>query len=77
MQLNGILIAPTSRKPWGSGLLQWIQFKKLKGITVYGKGIIDGQGSVWWGGKATNANMPSTVPTVEILPSICSLTMDQ
>lgn len=48
MQLDGKIIAPTSSGAWGSGLLQWIEFTKLKGITIRGKGVIDGQGSVWW-----------------------------
>lgn len=47
-QLDGTIIAPTSSKPWGSGLLQWLEFTKLKGITVQGSGTIDGRGSVWW-----------------------------
>ncbi|XP_059656129.1 polygalacturonase At1g48100-like isoform X2 [Cornus florida] len=47
-QLDGTIIAPTSSKPWGSGLLQWLQFTKLAGITVKGNGMIDGRGSVWW-----------------------------
>lgn len=48
LQLDGKIIAPTNAQAWGSGLLQWLEFTKLKGITVRGKGIIDGQGSVWW-----------------------------
>lgn len=48
MQLDGKIIASTSSGAWGSGLLQWIEFTKLKGITIRGKGVIDGQGSVWW-----------------------------
>ncbi|XP_068303891.1 polygalacturonase At1g48100 [Pyrus communis] len=47
-QLDGKIIAPTSSGDWGSGLLQWIEFTKLKGISIKGSGIIDGQGSVWW-----------------------------
>ncbi|XP_010453593.1 PREDICTED: polygalacturonase At1g48100-like [Camelina sativa] len=47
-QLDGKIIAPTSSSAWGSGLLQWIEFKSLTGITIKGKGIIDGRGSVWW-----------------------------
>ncbi|KAL2552472.1 Pectin lyase-like superfamily protein [Forsythia ovata] len=47
-QLDGKIIAPKSSGAWGSGLLQWIEFTKLKGITIRGAGIIDGQGSVWW-----------------------------
>ncbi|KAF8390431.1 hypothetical protein HHK36_024957 [Tetracentron sinense] len=47
-QLDGTIIAPTSAKAWGTGLLQWLEFTKLRGITIRGKGIIDGRGSGWW-----------------------------
>ncbi|KAK6913096.1 Glycoside hydrolase, family 28, partial [Dillenia turbinata] len=47
-QLDGKIIAPTGSKAWGKGTLKWIEFTKLKGITIRGNGIIDGQGSVWW-----------------------------
>ncbi|GFZ00074.1 pectin lyase-like superfamily protein [Actinidia rufa] len=47
-QLEGTIIAPTSSKAWGSGLLQWLEFTKLRGITIQGSGTIDGRGSVWW-----------------------------
>uniref|UniRef100_A0A2N9IX59 Pectate lyase superfamily protein domain-containing protein n=1 Tax=Fagus sylvatica TaxID=28930 RepID=A0A2N9IX59_FAGSY len=59
-QLDGKIIAPTSSQPWGSGLLEWLDFTKITGITIQGKGVIDGQGSVWWG---NSGNMPSTKPT--------------
>ncbi|OAY29494.1 polygalacturonase At1g48100 isoform X2 [Manihot esculenta] len=73
-QLDGKIIASTSSGAWGSGLLQWIEFTKLKGITIRGKGVIDGQGSVWWNDLPTyspdsgvtselSAKMPSTKPT--------------
>ncbi|KAK8613823.1 hypothetical protein V6N13_101579 [Hibiscus sabdariffa] len=47
-QLDGMIIAPTDSRPWGEGILQWLEFTKLKGITVEGKGVIDGRGSGWW-----------------------------
>ncbi|XVF84999.1 hypothetical protein PTKIN_Ptkin17bG0083800 [Pterospermum kingtungense] len=47
-QLDGTIIAPTDSEPWGRGILQWLEFSKLRGITVQGKGIIDGRGSGWW-----------------------------
>ncbi|XP_011098761.2 polygalacturonase At1g48100 [Sesamum indicum] len=52
-QLDGKIIAPRSSGAWGSGLLQWLEFTKLKGITIRGKGSIDGQGSVWWDDYST------------------------
>ncbi|KAI3670073.1 hypothetical protein L6452_41677 [Arctium lappa] len=57
-QLDGKIIAPTDSKSWGSGLLQWLEFTKLNGITIRGNGVIDGQGSVWWTDSPT-----STKPT--------------
>ncbi|KAF7825781.1 polygalacturonase [Senna tora] len=59
-KLDGKIIAPTSSSAWGSGTLQWLEFTKLKQITITGKGVIDGQGSVWWN---DNSGMPSTKPT--------------
>ncbi|KAF2292762.1 hypothetical protein GH714_028165 [Hevea brasiliensis] len=47
-QLYGTIIAPTNSNVWGKGLLWWIEFTKLKGITIQGTGTIDGSGSVWW-----------------------------
>ncbi|PON98976.1 Glycoside hydrolase [Trema orientale] len=47
-QLDGTIIAPTDPKAWGKGLLQWLEFSKLRGITIQGNGLIDGRGSVWW-----------------------------
>ncbi|GMH26108.1 hypothetical protein Nepgr_027951 [Nepenthes gracilis] len=47
-QLDGTILASTSTKVWGSGIMWWLEFTKLRGITVQGKGIIDGSGSVWW-----------------------------
>ncbi|GFY91571.1 pectin lyase-like superfamily protein [Actinidia rufa] len=47
-QLDGIIIAPTSSKAWGSGLLKWLEFTKLRGITIQGSGTIEGRGAVWW-----------------------------
>lgn len=52
MQLDGTIIAPPNFKAFGSGLFQWIQFTKLVGITIQGKGIIDGRGSIWWQGSS-------------------------
>ncbi|KAF5778149.1 putative polygalacturonase [Helianthus annuus] len=47
-QLDGTIIAPTDAQAWGKGLLQWLEFTKLVGLTIRGKGTIDGRGSVWW-----------------------------
>nr|GMC95255.1 polygalacturonase At1g48100 [Ipomoea batatas] len=67
-QLDGKIIAPTGSGSWGSGLLQWLEFTKLVGITIRGRGTIDGQGSVWWNSSPTDDNLvdqklPKTKPT--------------
>ncbi|KAG1342793.1 hypothetical protein COCNU_05G010220 [Cocos nucifera] len=73
-QLDGTIIAPTDPKPWGSGLLQWLEFKKLKGLTIQGQGIVEGQGNAWWSNKSLSddnaqpsselsGKMPRTTPT--------------
>lgn len=67
MQLDGKIIAPTSSSAWGSGTLQWLEFSKLNKITIKGKGVIDGQGSVWWNG---NEKLPKTKPTVSTVLSV-------
>lgn len=48
LQLDGTIVAPTDSKSWGNGLMWWIEFSKLKGIKIQGKGVIDGRGSGWW-----------------------------
>lgn len=73
-QLDGTIIAPTNAGAWGSGMLQWIEFTKLRGIRVQGSGTIEGRGSVWWSDSQLGdpvstelgSRMPSTKPTVRI-----------
>ncbi|KAJ0889631.1 putative endo-polygalacturonase [Helianthus annuus] len=52
-QLDGTIIAPKRSGSWESGLLQWLEFTKLNGITIRGTGVIDGQGSGWWSESGT------------------------
>ncbi|KAD4384774.1 hypothetical protein E3N88_24942 [Mikania micrantha] len=47
-QVDGTITAPSSFKPYESGLYQWILFTKLVGLTIQGSGTIDGSGSIWW-----------------------------
>uniref|UniRef100_A0ACD5TD92 Uncharacterized protein n=1 Tax=Avena sativa TaxID=4498 RepID=A0ACD5TD92_AVESA len=47
-QLDGTIAAKTGARAWGSGLLQWLEFTKLNGITIQGSGIINGRGQEWW-----------------------------
>ncbi|OWM70650.1 polygalacturonase At1g48100-like [Punica granatum] len=52
-QLDGKIIAPTSSSAWRKGILHWIEFTKLSRMTITGKGIMDGRGSVWWNDVAS------------------------
>nr|AAT39158.1 putative polygalacturonase [Oryza sativa Japonica Group]AAU10689.1 putative polygalacturonase [Oryza sativa Japonica Group] len=47
-QLDGTILAQTSTRVWGSGLLQWLEFTKLSGISIQGSGVINGRGQEWW-----------------------------
>ncbi|XP_039018147.1 polygalacturonase At1g48100-like [Hibiscus syriacus] len=52
-KLEGTIIAPDPRA-WHNGTSQWIVFAKLnRGVTVTGRGIIDGRGLGWWNRKST------------------------
>ncbi|CAL9077308.1 unnamed protein product [Musa acuminata var. zebrina] len=69
-QVDGRIIAPSSgRKAWSSGLLQWLEFRVLKGIRIEGRGIIEGQGSAWWSnsssllGSEVSGQLPHVKPT--------------
>ena len=48
MQLDGTILAQTSARVWGSGLLQWLEFTKLTGIAIQGSGVINRRGQEWW-----------------------------
>ena len=48
LQLEGTILAPTNAKAWGSGLLQWLEFTKLNGLSIKGSGTINGRGQQWW-----------------------------
>ncbi|OAY65580.1 Polygalacturonase, partial [Ananas comosus] len=69
-QLDGKIMAPTSAKYWGLGLLQWLEFTKLKGITIRGSGTIEGQGSVWWTNTGDYDVDPITDELSEKMPQI-------
>lgn len=47
-QLDGTIVAPLNHKGFTPGLLQWIEFTKLRGITIQGQGIVEGRGNYWW-----------------------------
>ncbi|XP_060184290.1 polygalacturonase At1g48100-like isoform X2 [Lycium barbarum] len=66
-QIDGTIIAPADANAWGSGLLQWLDFTKLVGITVKGSGKIDGNGAVWW--KDTQFDDPIDNESKLVIPS--------
>ncbi|XP_076959502.1 polygalacturonase QRT2-like isoform X2 [Bidens hawaiensis] len=47
--ISGTVIASGSPKTWtGLDSSQWIVFKDVTGLNVFGSGLIDGQGRHWW-----------------------------
>ncbi|XP_042382302.1 polygalacturonase At1g48100-like isoform X1 [Zingiber officinale] len=69
-QLDGMIIAPTNAKYWGSGLLWWIEFSKLQGITIQGSGVIEGRGSVWWANNEPDVDSQIKEELSLVLPKI-------
>ncbi|MBA0793020.1 hypothetical protein Gohar_017457 [Gossypium harknessii] len=68
-QLDGIIIAPTDFQCWGNGSLPWLEFTYLRGgVTVQGKGILDGRGSKWWKDDGTEPKIPLNTSFQQISP---------
>ncbi|KAF0904357.1 hypothetical protein E2562_033564 [Oryza meyeriana var. granulata] len=61
-QVDGTIMANTNPNVWRSGnsVLQWLEFKGFKGLTIQGSGTVDGQGSHWWSGGAPPATTTTT-----------------
>ncbi|GAB2300341.1 hypothetical protein Dimus_034379 [Dionaea muscipula] len=48
-QILGNILAPDSPSAWEElDRSQWLVFREVTGLAVYGSGTIDGQGSGWW-----------------------------
>ncbi|CAO2836679.1 unnamed protein product [Amaranthus hypochondriacus] len=49
-QLDGTIIAPDGPESWPNEIrkTQWIIFHKTHGLSVQGKGLINGRGHKWW-----------------------------
>ncbi|XP_038983783.1 probable polygalacturonase At3g15720 isoform X2 [Phoenix dactylifera] len=46
VQIDGTILAPN--KTWILKKGVWIDFMFIKGLTINGSGVIDGQGAIWW-----------------------------
>ncbi|KAG8069385.1 hypothetical protein GUJ93_ZPchr0005g15642 [Zizania palustris] len=55
-QLDGTILAQTSIRAWGSGLLQWLDFTQLSGIAIQGNGVLNGRGQEWWTYSESNGD---------------------
>jgi galacturan 1,4-alpha-galacturonidase len=49
VQVQGKIIAPNTIEEWNNCQADyWIGFVGVANLNMYGSGLIDGQGSVWW-----------------------------
>ncbi|KAH6799039.1 hypothetical protein C2S51_035523, partial [Perilla frutescens var. frutescens] len=51
VEIDGNLVAPTDPSKWkcnANVCHQWIYFHQVDGLTLRGRGIIDGRGQKWW-----------------------------
>ncbi|CAN6164023.1 unnamed protein product [Urochloa humidicola] len=50
-QVDGTILADAGSTAWLSGVvMQWLEFKNVRGLTIQGCGTVDGKGSHWWSG---------------------------
>nr|BAF32128.1 pollen allergen [Cryptomeria japonica] len=54
-KVDGIIAAYQNPASWKNNRI-WLQFAKLTGFTLMGKGVIDGQGKQWWAGQCKWVN---------------------
>lgn len=49
-QIDGVLMPPDGPASWpaADGRRQWIVFYRADGMTLSGKGTIEGNGEEWW-----------------------------
>lgn len=55
LQIDGNLVAPSDPSNWkcdGNACYQWLYFHRVDGLTLRGRGTIDGRGEKWWQNKA-------------------------
>ncbi|XP_026424710.1 polygalacturonase QRT2-like [Papaver somniferum] len=57
VQISGTIVGPLTLKEWGwpNFINKWIVFKNVDGLTVQGRGIIDGRGNCWWENSCHNS----------------------
>ncbi|PPD97827.1 hypothetical protein GOBAR_DD05135 [Gossypium barbadense] len=68
-EVDGIIIAPTYFQCWGNGSLPWLEFTYLRGgVTVQGRGILDGRGSRWWKDDGKEPKIPLNTLFQQISP---------
>ncbi|PIN07882.1 Polygalacturonase [Handroanthus impetiginosus] len=76
VQLDGRIIAPSKKSDWDKLDFQWILFVGLhSGITIRGKGIIDGFGNSWWDHKDSDGDNRARPHAIRIADSINVIVM--
>ncbi|KAF8756305.1 hypothetical protein HU200_011126 [Digitaria exilis] len=73
LKLDGTLVAPDDKSGWGTqGHPKWISFDNVDGLTVTGKGTMDGRGkSSWKRSCRTNHKLPCTFAPAALSFSSC------
>ncbi|KAM7480357.1 hypothetical protein LguiA_028570 [Lonicera macranthoides] len=55
--LSGKIVAPKEKSAWeGVTVNSWLSFANVNGLTINGKGRIDGRGFVWWSQPCLSGN---------------------
>ncbi|KAG9154759.1 hypothetical protein Leryth_014255 [Lithospermum erythrorhizon] len=50
VEINGQIVAPKHPTQWRcyNNCETWIEFQGVNGISIHGKGTVDGRGQIWW-----------------------------
>ncbi|KAM7483652.1 hypothetical protein LguiB_008235 [Lonicera macranthoides] len=63
--LSGKIVAPKEKSAWeGVTVNSWLSFANVNGLTINGKGRIDGRGFVWWSQPCLSGNHLKQAPTL-------------
>ncbi|KAH9301881.1 hypothetical protein KI387_013464, partial [Taxus chinensis] len=66
VKIEGRIVAPSQISAWKKrDTSMWLTFANISSLTIYGSGIIDGQGLLWWNNscKINKTNPCSRAPT--------------
>ncbi|CAN6216917.1 unnamed protein product [Urochloa humidicola] len=77
-QVDGTILADAGSTAWRSGVvMQWLEFKNVRGFTIQGCGTVDGQGSHWWSGGSGAGDAEMVTEEKSLGPNLKEMNSDR